>query len=148
MTTRKDILGDLVAGKITAEQADAALTALAAGGSLSHPSRLVAKVSEKGACSVYGLQRMPVTLYGSQWERLVAFLSDEKDAAGNLIPGLRSFLKANVVALADRRPAKSLEQRIANANAINPGQPQIAEGTAPVVEATKADSKGKGKKVA
>lgn len=28
------------------------------------------KVSEKGCVSVYGLQRMPVTLYASQWERL------------------------------------------------------------------------------
>ena len=28
------------------------------------------KISEKGACSVYGLQRMPVTLYIDQWERV------------------------------------------------------------------------------
>lgn len=28
------------------------------------------KVSEKGAVSVYGIGRFPVTLYGSQWERL------------------------------------------------------------------------------
>lgn len=31
-----------------------------------------AKVSEKGALSIYGLQRFPVTLYKSQWERLLA----------------------------------------------------------------------------
>jgi|HubBroStandDraft_4_1064222.scaffolds.fasta_scaffold1866617_1 hypothetical protein len=30
------------------------------------------KVSEKGAVSVLGLQRFPVTLYASQWERLAA----------------------------------------------------------------------------
>lgn len=35
--------------------------------------RLYCKVSEKGACSVYGLKRMPVTLYVEQWERLLAF---------------------------------------------------------------------------
>ena len=29
------------------------------------------KVSEKGAISVYGLGRFPVTLYKSQWERLM-----------------------------------------------------------------------------
>ncbi len=29
------------------------------------------KVSQKGAISVYGLQRMPVTLYAGQWERIV-----------------------------------------------------------------------------
>jgi len=35
-------------------------------------------VSEKGAVSVYGLQRMPVTLYAEQWERLLAFAEDVK----------------------------------------------------------------------
>ncbi len=30
------------------------------------------KVSEKGAVSVYGLGRFPVTLYKEQWERLMA----------------------------------------------------------------------------
>ena len=29
------------------------------------------KVSTKGAISVYGLQRMPVTLYAGQWERIM-----------------------------------------------------------------------------
>ena len=32
---------------------------------------LTVKRSEKGAVSVYGLGRFPVTLYGSQWERLL-----------------------------------------------------------------------------
>jgi putative heme degradation protein len=31
---------------------------------------LYCKVREKGAISVYGLQRMPVTLYVEQWDRL------------------------------------------------------------------------------
>lgn len=31
---------------------------------------LSAKISEKGAVSVYGLGRFPVTLYREQWERL------------------------------------------------------------------------------
>lgn len=34
-------------------------------------ARLTFKVSEKGACSVYGLGRWPVTLYRSQWTRLL-----------------------------------------------------------------------------
>lgn len=34
------------------------------------------KVSEKGALSVYGLGRFPVTLYREQWERLLS-LSDD-----------------------------------------------------------------------
>ena len=45
---------------------------------------LFAKVSEKGGCSLYGLQRMPVTLYVEQWERLLAYADV-----------LREFLKSH-----------------------------------------------------
>lgn len=34
--------------------------------------KLSCKVSEKGAVSVYGMGRFPVTLYREQWERLFA----------------------------------------------------------------------------
>lgn len=34
------------------------------------PKALTMKVSEKGALSIYGLGRFPVTLYRGQWERL------------------------------------------------------------------------------
>lgn len=44
------------------------------------------KVSGKGAVSVYGLGRFPVTLYKSQWDKLLAmkddivtFMEDNKD---------------------------------------------------------------------
>ena len=37
------------------------------------------KVSEKGAVSVYGLGRFPVTLYQEQWQKLLA-LSDQIQA--------------------------------------------------------------------
>jgi hypothetical protein len=40
---------------------------------------LYCKVSEKGAISVYGLQRMPVTLYVEQWERLLAYAEEIKE---------------------------------------------------------------------
>jgi hypothetical protein len=42
--------------------------------SLKKPSRgvLSLKVSEKGALSVYGMGRFPVTLYREQWEKLLA----------------------------------------------------------------------------
>jgi hypothetical protein len=35
--------------------------------------QLECRVSQKGGVSLYGLQRMPVTLYVEQWERLLAF---------------------------------------------------------------------------
>jgi hypothetical protein len=46
------------------------------------------KVSEKGALSVYGLGRFPVTLYREQWEKLLG-LSDE----------IRKFIQENDHAL-------------------------------------------------
>jgi hypothetical protein len=42
------------------------------------------KVSEKGAVSVYGLGRFPVTLYKEQWVRLLGMAED-----------IRAFIKEN-----------------------------------------------------
>jgi hypothetical protein len=42
------------------------------------------KVSEKGALSVYGLGRFPVTLYKEQWTKLLDMAED-----------IRTFLKEN-----------------------------------------------------
>ena len=39
---------------------------------------LYCKVSQKGAVSVYGLQRMPVTLYVEQWTRLLDYADELK----------------------------------------------------------------------
>ena len=46
------------------------------------------KVSEKGALSVYGMGRFPVTLYREQWEKLLS-MSDQ----------IREFILANDAAL-------------------------------------------------
>lgn len=40
--------------------------------------KLAMKVSEKGALSVYGMGRFPVTLYKEQWLRLLAMADDIK----------------------------------------------------------------------
>ena len=37
------------------------------------------KVSEKGALSVYGLGRFPVTLYREQWEKLLGMTDEIRD---------------------------------------------------------------------
>jgi hypothetical protein len=47
-------------------------------------SKLAMKVSEKGALSVYGMGRFPVTLYKEQWLRLLAIADD-----------IRAFIEAN-----------------------------------------------------
>ena len=41
-------------------------------------SNLGMKVSEKGALSVYGMGRFPVTLYKEQWLRLLAMAEEIK----------------------------------------------------------------------
>ena len=57
----------------------------------SQSSKLTLKVSEKGALSVYGMGRWPITLYRAQWERLL----DNADI-------IKSFIAAN----GDRLAAK------------------------------------------
>jgi hypothetical protein len=47
-------------------------------------AKLAMKVSEKGAVSVYGMGRFPVTLYKEQWLRLLAMAED-----------IKAFIEAN-----------------------------------------------------
>ena len=77
---KEEILAKVASGELTIDQASQLLA------ETERPARgqLYCKVSEKGACSVYGLQRMPVTLYVEQWDRLLDY-GDE----------LRGFLKEN-----------------------------------------------------
>lgn len=42
------------------------------------PGTLSMKVSEKGALSIYGMGRFPVTLYKEQWTKLLAISEDIK----------------------------------------------------------------------
>jgi hypothetical protein len=49
------------------------------------------KITAKGGLSVYGLGRFPVTLYRSQWEKLIG-----------LIPEVRAFIDANADKLATK----------------------------------------------
>ena len=70
-----EILNAVAAGEMSVEQGSQLLSAMA------KPNPLTLKVSPKGALSVYGLQRMPVTLYVDQWERLWGFIDDMQDFA-------------------------------------------------------------------
>ncbi len=56
--------------------------------------KLSLKVSEKGALSLYGMGRFPVTLYAGQWERLFAAK-----------PEIEAFMKANASLLATKPTA-------------------------------------------
>jgi hypothetical protein len=58
------------------------------------------KVSEKGAVSVYGLGRFPVTLYKEQWRRLLDMADD-----------IRAFIRENETQLkAKEEKAKGLDE--------------------------------------
>ena len=77
---KEEILAKVASGELKIDEA----SKLLADAEAPKRGQLYCKVSEKGAVSVYGLQRMPVTLYVEQWERLLDF-GDE----------VRKFLKAN-----------------------------------------------------
>jgi hypothetical protein len=72
---KEEILAQVAAGKISVDEA----SKLLAESDSTRRSTLYCKVSQKGAVSLYGLQRMPVTLYVEQWERLFGF-SDQLQA--------------------------------------------------------------------
>jgi len=67
--------------RLRAENARLKQQAVKAGG-------LTFKVSEKGAVSVYGLGRFPVTLYQEQWDKLLAQIDE-----------LRGFIESNRASL-------------------------------------------------
>jgi uncharacterized small protein (DUF1192 family) len=80
-----DATADMAARIAALEAENARLKAGRVGGGIS------CKVSEKAACSVYGLQRWPITLYAAQWRRLLSADSVAK---------ITAFLDANADTLA------------------------------------------------
>lgn len=52
--------------------------------------KITLKVGEKGGLSVYGLGRFPVSLYRSQWERLLA---------PDTVAQINAFIEANAALL-------------------------------------------------
>jgi hypothetical protein len=88
---KEEILQKLAAGELSVDEAGRLLA------QIEQPKRgaLHCKVSQKRALSVYGLQRMPVTLYVEQWERLLDF-ADE----------IRQFAKEHEDKLSRKAPSK------------------------------------------
>ena len=76
--TKEEILAKVAAGGLSVDEASKCLAEL----DTARRTALYCKVSQKGAVSLYGLQRMPVTLYIEQWERLLGFAGE-----------IRAFLK-------------------------------------------------------
>lgn len=84
---------------MTREQLEAMVAKFQAGAS----RKLTLKVSAKGAVSLYGIGKFPITLYSGQWAKVL----DEAEA-------IRSFIEANANILSqgkgDERFAKPTEQ--------------------------------------
>ena len=55
-------------------------------------SRLTLKVSEKGAVSLYGLRRFPVTFYADEWNRIETML-----------PRITAFIRENAASMSVKR---------------------------------------------
>lgn len=53
------------------------------------------KVSEKGAISLYGLGRFPITLYLEQWEKIL-----------DMAPEIRQFIEDNAAQLKRKAPGE------------------------------------------
>lgn len=66
--TTQEILSKVASGDI--QPSEAATLIAAINGNAKSNGQLTYKVSPKGAMSVYGMGRFPVTLYAEQWERL------------------------------------------------------------------------------
>jgi len=75
-------MADETKSDLTPEQMAARIAELE--GQLAKGSSISFKVSEKGAVSVYGLGRFPVTLYVEQWTKLLSNVDH-----------LKAFIEAN-----------------------------------------------------
>jgi hypothetical protein len=87
-------LAPVTNGKLTPEQEQIAeLQAQIAKLKAAQRASLVMKVSDKGALSIYGLQRWPVSLYREQWDRLL-----------KAVPEIQAFIEANSDRLSTKPP--------------------------------------------
>ena len=83
----QDILAQVASGKLSVTDAATLMPGTKA------PAKLTMKVSDKGALSLYGMGRFPVTLYREQWERVLG-MADE----------IKSFITANEKKLTTKNP--------------------------------------------
>lgn len=78
--------------------------------------KLSIKVSDKGAVSVYGMGRFPVTLYKEQWEKLFAHKAE-----------IETFIQANAKSLAtkDTKPTAETKSIEPESKVVNTPNGQI-----------------------
>ncbi len=92
--TTQEILAKVASGDIQPSEAATLIEALKGNGNGKAGGQLTYKVSSKGAVSVYGMGRFPVTLYAEQWERLDSDKERKRRA---------EFIKANAKELTRKK---------------------------------------------
>ena len=115
MPTLKEMQQELDAMKARTEAAEkraAEAEAKAAQSAKVGPTGIGLKVAEKGGVSLYGLQRMPITLYAQQWEKLFTHIDE-----------IKLFIAANNSTLS-RKPVAGKPATVA----------PVAQPSAPVAE--------------
>ena len=98
--TMAELQAQLAASKARESELEQAVTDLAASNRKS--PALTAKVSEKGAVSLYGVRRFPVTFYEAEWEKIFG-------DGGDLV---KACIKENQGKLSQKAP--SAKQQIAD----------------------------------
>lgn len=106
MNTLKDQLSEMISETPTVQAMTAAehaeLVALRAENAQLRQAKAnagsVIKVTEKGGVAVYGLGRFPVTLYKSQWDKLLG-MTDQ----------IKAFIEANQHLLSEKAKADTAE---------------------------------------
>lgn len=91
MTILQDVGSETAMLLAKVAQLEAANDALKAKAKKQATARIRLKVSEKGALSVYGMGRFPVTLYKGQWTKLL-----------DMADMIREFMLDNSAALSEK----------------------------------------------
>jgi len=89
MTSPEDMAAEIARLQAQVAEKDAELKA-------SRERRVYLKVSDKGAVSLYGLGRFPVTLYVEQWETIL-----------NMGDEIKTFMADNAAKLKRKDPASA-----------------------------------------
>lgn len=79
------------------------------------PPKLTLKISEKGAVSLYGVGRFPVSMYAEQWTKVLD-MADE----------IKGFIEANRAKLPSKEDSKARAKAEADAKADAERQARVA----------------------
>jgi hypothetical protein len=96
------------------------------------------KVSEKGALSLYGMGRFPVTLYKGQWETVLQLVEDGSMKTALALPGLKNKEDETVEEAAARRArieayTATTKAAVAAVNAAKNPSDDTKSAVAPIV---------------